>query len=278
MAENGAMFPPPRNTLRNFLSFFCLAFFLPIFSVQASKRADPFEVQDLLQRQMGWDENLPNEKNPAGLHFQFFKIDEAVSSGKRLVSYRVYVPGIPENKKYQFIVWKIGSDPRTLSGNVYVNAKGLLMVRKPTQGEDSSDFVGDDELHLSVQAARGEPLRYALASTDKRLLISGTVVPFPLEDAEQSCRLEVRLGLPDGEGVLISADGLPANTGVPFQWLSAGEPGTGKFSVNAQGRAVTAYVPSVNGKERGSLKVTLTTKDCSAAVEIPWGKGSYQPL
>jgi hypothetical protein len=265
----------PRITVVNSLSFFCLVLFLPFFSAQAAKRTKSEQVQDLLQRQMSWDENTRNGKNPDGLHFQFFKIDEAGPSGKRLVTYRVYVPGVPVSKKYALTVWRIGSDPRPIPGDIYVNGKGLLMLRKPNAGQEDSDFVGDDELHLAVQAAQGEPIRYALASSDKRLLIPGTVVPFPLEDQGQGCRLEVRLAMPDADAVLISADGLPANADVPFQLLSAGQTETGNFHTDAQGHAVTTDLPFVANLDSGSLRVTLVTKGCSTAVQVPWGKKSY---
>jgi hypothetical protein len=275
MAENGAMLYSPRITVVNSLSFFCLVLFLPFFSAQAAKRTKSEQVQDLLQRQMSWDENTRNGKNPDGLHFQFFKIDEAGPSGKRLVTYRVYVPGVPVSKKYALTVWRIGSDPRPIPGDIYVNGKGLLMLRKPNAGQEDSDFVGDDELHLAVQAAQGEPIRYALASSDKRLLIPGTVVPFPLEDQGQGCRLEVRLAMPDADAVLISADGLPANADVPFQLLSAGQTETGNFHTDAQGHAVTTDLPFANDLDKGSLRVSLVTHECSTAVQVRWGKKSY---
>jgi hypothetical protein len=278
MSENGAMVPPPRIALVNFLSIFSLAILAPISSAQASKQTPPDQTQDLLQRQISWDENRPNEKNPAGLKLQFFKSDETTVSGKRLVHYRAYVSGAPESKKYALTIWKVGSDPHTLSGNVFVNAKGLLMLHKPRPEQEDSDFVGDDEFHLATEAARGEPVRYALASTDKALFISGTVVPFPIEDTNNGCRLEVRLALPDANAVLIYADGLPANAEIPFQLVSARKQETRKFSVDSQGHAATANFNFAGGEDRGSLRVTLATTECSTAVEIPWGKGSYHPL
>jgi hypothetical protein len=232
----------------------------------------------MLQRQISWDENSPSEKNPNGLYFQFSKTDETTSSGKRVVLYRAYVFGAPENKKYTLTVWKIGSDPHTLPGEVYINAKGLLMKKKPNQEQENSDFVGDDELQLAVQAARAEPVRYALTSSNKEILVYGTVVPFPSEDIDRDCRLEVRLAQPDATAVLVYADGLPANTVVPFQMLSDDKPETGKFSVNAQGHAVETGILPTGVKEIGTLKVTLSSTECSVAVEIPWGEGSYHPL
>lgn len=278
MAENGAMLPPPpRIALRNSLPFICLIFFFAVSSIQASKRDAPDSIQEILQQQMSWDESQPGRNNPDRLHLQFFKIDETASSGKSFLRYRVYVPGIQEDRKYTLTVWKIGSDPHILSRNIYANAKGLLMMHKPGPGEDNSDFV-DDELHLGVEAARGEPVRYTLASTDNQLSISGTLIPFPLEDTDRGCRLEVRLGLPDAEAVLIFADGLAPNAVVPFQMVSAGESESGEFHADAHGHAVTSDFPYVAGMDEGSLRVTLATPNCSAAVEVPWGKGSYHPL
>jgi hypothetical protein len=104
------------------------------------------------------------------------------------------------------------------------------------------------------------------------------VVPFPVADAQSGCQLEVRLALPDAKAVLIYINGLPANAEVPLQLTSAGELEARKFSVNAQGHAVTTELPYVDGTNEGSLKVTLATEGCSANVEIPWGNGTSSPI
>lgn len=276
MAQNVAMSPPPRIALLIPLICFCLVLLLPFFSVHAAKRTPAQIVQDLLQQQIVWDESSPNERNPNGLSFQFFKIDETDSPARSVVRYRVYISGIPTDRRFALRVWKIGSDPRVLSSSVYANANGLLMERKPTPAEENSNFIGDGELHMAVGAALGEPLRYSLTSSDKKLLITGTLVPFPLQVAQQGCRLEVRLALPDASAVLIYADGLPPNAEIPFQMVSAGEQKPGKFITDAHGHAVTTDLPFVQNLDQGSLRVTIDNKNCSAAVEIPWGKKSYQ--
>jgi len=262
----------------NFLYCICLVCLTPVPSVQAAKQPTPDELRDLLQRQINWDDAQPSAKNPDGLHFHFYKTDETTSFGKHLLRYRVYVPGAQESKRYALTVWKIGSDPHILSNEVYVNTKGLLMAHRPRPDQEDKDFVGDDELHLSVQAALGEPIRYALASSDKQVLVTGTLVPFPIVATDKSCRLEVRLGIPDGNAVLIYADGLPANTEIPFQLVSAGKPETDKFSVDAVGHAVATDLPYMGGESGGSLQVIAITKECSASVEVLWGEGSYNPL
>jgi hypothetical protein len=251
---------------------------MPASPAQFPKQLIPQETQDLLQRQISWDENKPSEKNPDGLYFQFSKTDETTASGKRVAHYRAYILGAPEGKRYTLTVWRIGTAPRILSNEVYVNAKGLLMVHKPSPEQEDSDFVGQDEFQLVVQAAQAEPVRYALASSDKKFLIYGTMVPFPLADTDRGCKLEVRLAQTDATAVLIYADGLPANAEIPFQLLTGGESKTEKFSVDAQGHAVTAGFPSLDRNENGSLRVNLTTTKCSVAVDLPWGEGSYRPM
>jgi hypothetical protein len=278
MAENDAMFSPPRIAFLKALLCLCLSVLAPVSVAQYSKLPVSYVTQDMVQRQISWDENKPGKYNPGGLHFQFSKTDETASSGKRVAHYRVYVLGAPESKKYSLTVWRIGSEPRILSSNVYVNAKGLLMVHPPSLEQENSDFLGDEEFQLAMQAARAEPVRYALTSSDKELLVYGTVVPFPLTDTGSGCQLEVRLAVADATVVLIYADGLPANAEIPFQQLSANVTRTENFSVNAQGHAVTMGVPLTGGKENGTLRVTLATTECSAAVELPWGEGSYHPM
>jgi hypothetical protein len=276
--KKDAMLPSHRVALLKVLPYLCLAALAPVSPAQFSNQAIPHESQDLFQRQISWDENQPSEKNPNGLFFQFSKTDETTTPGKRLAHYRAYVLGAPESKRYTLTVWRLGSDTRVLSNEVYVNAKGLLMVRQPSPEQENRDFVGDDELRLTVQAARAEPVRYALASSDKEFLVYGTLVPFPRENTDKGCRLEVRLALFDATVVVFYAEGLPANEEIPFQLLSANVSRAGKFNVNAQGHAVTTGLPYTGGKERGSFTVSLSTKDCSVAVDLPWGAGSYHPL
>lgn len=250
-----------------------------VCGAQPSKKVSPDDLSKLLQRQIGMDDDLPGEQNPTGLRFHFLKIDEVTLSQGSTTRYRAYTVGAPVNKQYALGVWKIGSDLQILAGEVYVNAKGLLMVHKPRPDQETKDSVEDaDELDLAVQAARGEPIRFVLASTDGSLIIPGTVVPFPIEGKDKNCRLEIRLATPSAEAILIYADGLPPNADVPFQSNSAGELEQAKFSANANGHAVTADLPYVDGKESGVLKATLATKDCTVSVEIPWGKGTYHPL
>jgi hypothetical protein len=286
------MLPSARFSLLKILPYLCLVFLAPASVAQTSKQTAPSvlvevtpsvkageELKADLQRQIGWDDNLPSEVNPTGLQFQFSKIGDKTFPQGHAVNYRAYVHGAAENKKYSLGIWKVGAEMQILPTDVYVNAKGLLMDHKPRPDQENKDSVEEeDEIDLALQAARGEPIRVVLATADGKLMVPGTVVPFPIVGKDKNCRLEIRLATPDAEAILVYADGLPPNTEVPFQSNSAGEQGQASFSVNAHGHAATADMPYVEGKASGVVKETLATKECSVSVEIPWGKGSYKPL
>jgi len=237
----------------------------------------------MLNAQVGWDDALPGEHNPAGLHMQFAKIDsEAFLQGKAVghfVRYRVIVAGAPPEPTYALAVWKIGSQIQVAYNQVYINAKGLLMLHRPRPDQQDKDTVDPaDELDLSLQTAAGEPVRYALTSSESNLIVPGTVVPNPIEKKDGNCRLEARLAIPEAEGVIIYADGLEPGTDVPFQAVSEGESHPGSFHTNAHGHAATVNLPYVKGKSYGVLKVSVAAKGCTVSIEIPWGKGTYKPL
>jgi hypothetical protein len=62
--------------LLSLLFCFCLVFVVPTSSVQAAKQLAQWNLQELIAKQIAWDEGLPNEKNPSGLQLQFAKADE----------------------------------------------------------------------------------------------------------------------------------------------------------------------------------------------------------
>jgi hypothetical protein len=266
----------------NLLLCLGLASLVPACVAQSSSQKLPQVVTDMLNQQVWWDAAAPNKQNPEGLHFQFAKIEETNSSQGQYVRYRIYLPGAFEDEKYSLGVWKIGTkvtDLRIIANEVYVNAKGLLMTHRPRPDQETKDSVeSSDEVEATLRPARGEPVRLVLSNPKKTLLFTGTVIPHPIESKDGNCRLEARLALEEGQAVLLYVDGLPPNTDVPFHSTSENESLVETFHVNAQGHAVTVDLPSVIGKEAGLLRVSLATKECSASLEIPWGKGSYKPL
>lgn len=276
------MLPPVRILLLKFLPCLCLVFLAPTCNAQTSDQKLPQAITDMLNAQVWWDSAPQSKSNPNGLHFQFSKIDETNLTQGHYTRYRVYVPGAPEDQKYSLGAWKIGTkvtDMQIVVPEVYVNAKGLLMLHKPRPDQENKDSVeSDDEIDLALQTARGEPVRLVLSNPKKTFLFTGTIVPYPIVSKDGNCRLEARLAEPTGTGILLYADGFPPNSDITFNSISENESMTNTFHIDAHGHGVTIDLPSVVGKDSGVLRESIATKECSVSVEILWGKGSYKPL
>lgn len=243
----------------------------------SSNQSAQDQVMKLMREQMGLDGGKANAKNPNGLRIQFTSVAQLDNPGMHV--YRLLVPGAPVGQEYTLGGWRIGAGIKYAQGHVFVNAKGLVMLHKPTLEQENELSLGKaDEVEVGLNAARGEPIRYMMASVDDKLFYAGTIVPFPIESKDGKCRLEVRLGLPEGQTMLVYGNGLTPNAHIQLMTSSEGEERTSMLNTDAQGSAVAIIVPYVAGKDAGVVKMSVTAPGCSAAVEIPWGKGSYHPL
>lgn len=257
----------------------CLGPSLPVGLAQSSTNKLPEEVVASIRLQVGLDDARPTEKNPAGLHISFQKIGENTTEQGHSSVYRAYAVGAPEKQKYAMVMWRVGSSPQLMPGDVYVNAKGLLMAHKPRPGQENQTTVDeDDEVDFAVQTARGEPVRFVLTTPGEKFAIPGTVVPYPIRSEDRGCQLEARLALPSAAAVIFYVDGFAPNSDIAFHSSSEGEAHDGVFHTDARGHGVTITLPYVAGKDAGVLKFSVSTKECSTSVEVPWGKASYSPL
>jgi hypothetical protein len=233
----------------------------------------------LLQQQIGLDEAAPNDRNPTGIRIQFAKIGEINDGNGHTERYRLLIPGAPERQNYVLGVWRIGVAVKQTPQQVYVNGKGLVMWHLPVGDQESAALLDrDNEVEIDLKAARGEPVRYVLASPDGKLLFPGTVVPYPVENKDGKCRMEARLGLPQGEAVLVYVDGLAPNAILPLETVSEGEKHAPMMTADGKGHAAAIVGPEVANKNNGVVRISLKAAGCSLSVEVPWGAGSYQPL
>jgi hypothetical protein len=237
------------------------------------------ESMTLMEQQVGLDTAAPNDRNPKGLRIQFEKLGEVKEGEGHTVRYRLLIPGAPERQSYVLGVWRIGVAVKSTPQQVYTNAKGLVMWHPPVgDQENAASLDHDNEIEVDLKAARGEPIRYVLASPDGRYFFPGTVVPYPVESKDGKCRMEARLGLPESESVLVYVDGLTPNAILPLQTLSEGEKHAPMLAADATGHAAAIVEPEVVGRNSGVVKISLAAPGCSVSVEMPWGAGSYQPL
>jgi hypothetical protein len=269
---------PVHAKLIKLLVFTCLASLARMGYAQGSGQNAEEEALAQIQQQIKLDYSEPNAMNPKGLRIHFSRIGDVQLPEGHFIRYRMLVPGAPDKQSYTLAVWKIGAPIKSFGAQVYTNARGLVMPHLPhSDEEDKYSLKKDDEIEMDLRAARGEPIRYLLVTPDEKLFIPGTVVPYPIESKKGNCRLEARLGFPEGQAVLLYGDGLAPGLKFPMLSVSEGKTSTQMVTANQHGHAIAVVSPYVAGKAAGVLKISVDVTGCSASVEIPWGKGSYHP-
>jgi len=251
------------------------AFSLRDSNAQAGQQL-PQAVVDMVKAQVQWDAGVTDATRP---HLEFVKSGELNRSDGHFNQFRIFARGVAERKQYALAIWKIGTAQKlqVLSGPAYVNRKGLMLTRKPSADEEELESAEQGlEYDISVQAADGEPVRFALLSKDSKVIASGTLVPYPLQASDKGCRLSALLSAPEAEIVLVTADGFAPNAELMVEGNSAGELKQSKHKTDANGRVEFVELPYVVGKEAGVLTDTIETPDCSVKLRVPWGKGSYR--
>lgn len=235
------------------------------------------KLVEMINTQVAWDTGF---KNPSGARLRFVQFDEFTRPDGHFIRYRIYADGIRAGTPYILALLKIGVFPENvqiLSSSVFVNSRGLLLTTKATRDDEDSETAPEGvEYDVGIRAANGEPLRFLLRSKDNKVFIPGTLVPYPIASTNNGCKLEARLAVAEGQAILIYGDGFSPNSEVLVQSDSSGEIKESKQSVDTDGRVQFVELPSVLGKDAGILKDSISTKECTVSISIPWGKGTYQ--
>lgn len=241
------------------------------YSLFSGQPAPTKVLRSILDRQARWDDSGLGGLNPSGLRLNFEKIDQQVAPDGRISErYRVFAGGAPENKVFAFQSWRVDNSLNTDPHDIYVNSQGLLMIHKPEPEQDLSLKAVGDELEISVVADPAEPVRFVLAGRDGATRIYGTLVPHRVMTDDQGCRLEVRVAQDGIKTVLVIADGFPAKSKIPLVSQSAGAENTEVLEMNADGHAIMAAFPYMNGSTQGIFKASAEGPTCLPSVALPW--------
>lgn len=166
--------------------YFLLAFLLlgdlVMCTAQQPSTANPFS--DLLIMQMNWDALKSDDNAKPSVALNFVSFEKHKQDGKSFTSYHVYAPGLPQNKAFTLIQWPIGWDAKQpemqpVYSDLYVNARGVLMCKKPTEQDrdkDASDIQADDLVNVIVAGSAGEPDRLALYTEKDGIVAMGRLI------------------------------------------------------------------------------------------------------
>ena len=242
---------------------------------QAASGSAPTDEQQmelarkLLAQQYAWDQGATS-----GVTRLVFKERERKKTDQgTVITYDVSAPGLPTDLHYTLMGWPLNRGVEAIRGGITLTADGRLTCT----GKTSADCKPDAEpiISFSVQAARGEPKRFVLISDDKKAKSLGTIVAFPIIGKDAGCSLEVLLGTPDGQIVMVKGSGFAPNTSVPISSDSAGEVVNGVWKIDEKGNLMSSVFPQVRGKTSGETTIVVKAPGCSPKVTFRWGKDSY---
>jgi hypothetical protein len=163
------------------------------------------------------------------------------------------------------------------SGSAQETASGPATAPRPTGPAScvATMKVGDP-IEVTTTAAKGEAIRLALVSEDRKTGGATSAIPFPVEGKDKGCTLQVLLGSKDAELVLIEGDGFTPSAPFTMGAETFGEKTSITAKPDAQGHLVAAMTPYIPGHDSGDTVVYYQSDPCTPTLSFHWGKGNYK--
>jgi hypothetical protein len=252
--------------------------------VPAASQQHGNPLSDLLSMQMNWDASKSDDNAKPSPTLRFVLYDKQEQDGKTFSHYYVYAPGVPQNKPFALISWPIGWDAQKPEfqpsySDLYVNARGVVMCRKPTPQEINSDapqIESDARLDVIAAGSMGEPVRFALFTERDGIVAMGRIIVNPIEAEDKGCRLQSILAVGGAEVVLVEGTGFPDRSTVEITSESDSNPQTAKFKTDADGRFETPVVLMKQGLAQGTAILSAKSPACAPSVKFDWGHDTYK--
>jgi len=232
------------------------------------------EVNRIARNQVNWG---PAMSTPGYSLAVIDKGHKSTPEGTQ-VTFSVHAKGFQPGDSLRLLRWPLDSAIKDVASGLTVDGTGQLICPEISQGNCLSSMQPGDPVHVTELAARGEPLRLAVVSADGRKQAEATIIPFPLEDTSNNCKLEVILGAKNSSLVLLEGAGFPPRTKVEVHIVSYGKDQPVTTTTNSQGGLIVAVLPEIAGHASGTTTVSYKGSSCSPSLSFPWGKGSYHPL
>lgn len=197
------------------------------------------------------------------------KAADPAFGGGRSVTIRWAASGFPKGKTYElWNRWLAGLTAPIIT-DLRVGETGDLEIPDPKQPERAFR-LGDVAFNLG-KFANGEPISYAIVSTDRSVKAFAEFVPFPIEARQGTCRLSLKLISPDGTAFSVRGDGFEPNEKVTTVSRSDGEMVPGTLRTLSDGSLpYVALLPAAVSR-RYKASYTVASKSCTVTVDYEWG-------
>jgi len=134
-----------------------------------------------------------------------------------------------------------------------------------------------DKLAIRVGAYhKGEPMDYAIISTDGAVRAYVRAYPFPIQAQDGKCTLTVEMENSNFTAFVVRGAGFVPDENVATSSSFGGDATGGTQQASAQGEFVVALRADSPGKNSGSATFTATGKSCHPSVVYEWGKAAMK--
>lgn len=242
---------------------------LPMVSAQVTEENAPAEMAELARQNQAWN---PRSNSPG----VSIKVSEVGRSQPHRIYYQLTASGFPLNSKYTIVTWPANRlTPQAGMTGVTFDASGLA-VCAGTPGTCKGEGL-NTPIHMQFSPVKSEPIRLSLVSDDeKHLRAFISLVPIPNRVTDKKCLLEEVMLAPNSSLVALQGSSYEPNSDIQFFSESEGEHHDGQLKADSDGNFYFALGTGVKGKEKGTTKVTVTSRGCSLSLTFPWGKDTYQ--
>jgi len=121
---------------------------------------------------------------------------------------------------------------------------------------------------------KGEPVDYAIVSTDGAVRAYVRAYPFPIQAADGKCTLTVEMENSNFTAFVIRGTGFSPNENLTTSSSFGGEAIGGTQQASANGEFAVALRAELPGKNSGSATFTAAGKSCRPTVSYEWGKAA----
>jgi hypothetical protein len=123
---------------------------------------------------------------------------------------------------------------------------------------------------------KGEPLDYAIVSTDGAVRAYVRAYPFPIEAVDEKCTLTVEMENSNSTAFVIRGAGFGPNEKITTSSSFGGEAAGGTQQASAQGEFAVALRAELPGKNSGSATFSASGASCHPSVTYDWGKAAMK--
>jgi len=198
------------------------------------------------------------------------------SDGGTWVHYFLQGIGLPKNQLYSLWAWELGGEPKLVLSRVPLRSDGVLLCSGKLT--DCSGATDEQVYAARATVMKAEPVRLALVSADGRLRAFGNSVPFPVEAADQNCKVALQRRTPDSAEATISGTGFQPKERVTIALTGETTGATLRRNADDKGTwsADVSHTPDAMHAD-GSTQIGVKAKNCNVSLPWAWGKETQKP-